>query len=246
MSKYFSNKNLKVITNIISGVQTYGQRYSEERNWGDFTQAYANTKNEVSITIGWAANYGDQARKLLQLIQKDYPEDFKNNDTANIAEDIKKSFVTKPYYQPKKNSNKANSIVKIITSPGGKKSQDKLFGELINKYLDAAYDFGVNQYNIQALMMWCEIMHLGGLTPTKRIFTRCGRNPAVDFILSCLKQDQQNGNTAEVGDKIFESRHQCCAKWIKQYADPQNIKEEDKVTMNFKNYYGKISNSGHD
>lgn len=246
MSKYFSNKNLKVITNIISGVQTYGQRYSEERNWGDFTQAYANTKNEVSITIGWAANYGDQARKLLQLIQKDYPEDFKNNDTANIAEDIKKSFVIKPYYQPKKNSNKANSIVKIITSPGGKKSQDKLFGELINKYLDAAYDFGVNQYNIQALMMWCEIMHLGGLTPTKRIFTRCGRNPAVDFILSCLKQDQQNGNTAEVGDKIFESRHQCCAKWIKQYADPQNIKEEDKVTMNFKNYYGKISNSGHD
>ena len=246
MSKYFSNKNLKVITNIISGVQTYGQRYSEERNWGDFTQAYANTKNEVSITIGWAANYGDQARKLLQLIQKDYPEDFKNNDTANIAEDIKKSFVTKPYYQPKKNSNKANSIVKIITSQGGKKSQDKLFGELINKYLDAAYDFGVNQYNIQALMMWCEIMHLGGLTPTKRIFTRCGRNPAVDFILSCLKQDQQNGNTAEVGDKIFESRHQCCAKWIKQYADPQNIKEEDKVTMNFKNYYGKISNSGHD
>lgn len=246
MSKYFSNKNLKVITNIISGVQTYGQRYSEERNWGDFTQAYANTKNEVSITIGWAANYGDQARKLLQLIQKNYPEDFKNNDTANIAEDIKKSFVTKPYYQPKKNSNKANSIVKIITSPGGKKSQDKLFGELINKYLDAAYDFGVNQYNIQALMMWCEIMHLGGLTPTKRIFTRCGRNPAVDFILSCLKQDQQNGNTAEVGDKIFESRHQCCAKWIKQYADPQNIKEEDKVTMNFKNYYGKISNSGHD
>ena len=80
----------------------------------------------------------------MQLIQKDYPEDFKNNDTANIAEDIKKSFVTKPYYQPKKNSNKANSIVKIITSPGGKKSQDKLFGELINKYLDAAYDFGVN------------------------------------------------------------------------------------------------------
>lgn len=245
MSKYFSDYNLQVITNIISGVQTYGQRYSTERNWGDFTQAYANTKNEVSITIGWAANYGDEARKLLQLIQADYPIDFQKNDTANIAEDIKKSFVIQPYYQPKKNSNKAKAIIAIITSQGGKKSQDKLFGQLIEKYLDNAITFGINQNNIAALMMWCQISHLGGSTPVKRIFNRCGKNPTLSAILSALKQDQQNGNSAEVGDKIFESRHSYCAKWIEQYAQTQN---EGGIiqTMDFSKYYGKISNSGHD
>ena len=133
MSKYFNDYNLHVITNVISGVETYGQRYSDQRNWGDFTQAYANTVNQHSITIGWAANYGEEARKLLKLIQTDYPEDFKNNDTANIASDITKSFTSKPYYQPKKNSKKAKAIIAIITSQGGKKSQDKLFAELIVK-----------------------------------------------------------------------------------------------------------------
>ena len=245
MSKYFSDYNLQVITNIISGVQTYGQRYSTERNWGDFTQAYANTANEVSITIGWAANYGNEARRLLQLIQTDYPADFQKNDTANIAEDIKKSFVSKPYYQPKKNSNKAKAIINIITSEGGKKSQDKLFGMLIENYLDSAIDFGINKNNIPALMMWCQICHLGGVNPAKRIFNRSGKNPTLYEILAALRKDQENGNTAEVGDKIFESRHSYCAKWIQQYAQAQN---EGGITqiMDFSKYYGKISNSGHD
>jgi hypothetical protein len=59
MSKYFNNENLHVITNIISGIETYGQQYSDERDWGNFTEAYAATANEVSITIGWASNYGE-------------------------------------------------------------------------------------------------------------------------------------------------------------------------------------------
>jgi len=63
--------------------------------------------------------------------------------------------VSKPYYQPKKNSNKAKAIINIITSEGGKKSQDKLFGMLIENYLDSAINFGINKNNIPALMMWC-------------------------------------------------------------------------------------------
>lgn len=250
MSKYFSDQNLHIITNIISGIETYGQRYSDERNWGDFTQAYANTKNQVSITIGWGAHYGDQARKLLQMIQTDYPEDFKKNDTANIAADIKKSFVKKPYYQPKKTSNKAKSIIAIITSQGGKKSQDKLFGELIEKYLTHAIDFGINKDNIKALMMWCQIQHVGGLGPVKRIFKRCGNNPTLDQIMAALKKDQQNGNTAEVGDKIYNSRHRCCYDWINKYVKDQTPaaqqKEEIKVSIDFSKYYGKISNCSSD
>ena len=251
MSKYFTNENLHIITNIISGVQTYGQRYSDQRDWSNYVEAYANTKNEVSITIGWAGNHGQMARKLLQLIQTDYPTDFKNNDKADIATDIKKSFTTKPYYQPKKNSAKGKSIINIISSTGGKKSQDKLFAETIENYLNHAISYGINKDNIKALMMWCEIEHLGGLSPTKRIFGRCGKNPSMDQIMNALKQDQSNGNTAEVGDKIFQSRHDCCYKWINQYAKTQNsttttTTKKSLVTTNFSKYYGKISNSGSD
>ena len=253
MSKYFNDKNLHIITNIISGIETYGQQYSDERDWGNFTQAYAATSNEVSITIGWASNYGDQARKLLKLIQTDYPDDFKNNDNANIAQDIKKSFIEQPYYQPTKNSSKAKSIIAIITSPGGKKSQDKFFYESIETYLDHAVEYGINKNNIKALMMWCQIEHLGGPIPVKRIFNRCGLNPSIDSIMAALKKDQQNGNTAEVGDKIFQSRHDCCYKWINQYVEDDNTNTNTKnsplytnISIDFTKYYNQISNSGSD
>lgn len=249
MSKYLNDENMHIITNIMSGIQTYGQQYSDERDWGNFTEAYAATANEVSITIGWASNYGEQARRLLQLIQTDYPDDFKNNDTAGIAQDIKNPFTKKPYYQPTKNSAKAKSIIAIISSLGGKKSQDKLFSELIDTYISHAIDYGINKDNIKALMMWCQIEHLGGSAPVKRIFGRCGLNPSMDAIISALKKDQQNGNSAEVGDKMFQSRHDCCYKWINQYVKDINNTNNISTTnsyIDFSKYYGKISNSGSD
>ena len=258
MSKYLNDKNLHILTNIMSGIQTYGQRYSDERDWGNFTPAYAATANEVSITIGWASNYGDQARRLLQLIQTKYPNDFYTNDKAGIAEDIKKSFTTPPYYQPARGSAKARSITAIISSPGGKKCQDELFAELIETYLDHAINYGINKNNIKALMMWCELEHLGGPSPVKRIFGRCGLNPSLDAIMMALKKDQQNGNTTEVGDRMFQSRHDCCYKWINQYVQEENLviiqSKEEKgsvnqvmtITIDFSKYYGLISNSGSD
>ena len=248
MSKYLNDYNLHVLTNVISGVQTSG-RYSDERNWGCFTEAYNCTPNEHSITLGWASNYGEKARKLLQMILEDYPEDFKKNDTAGIAEDIKKPFTTKPYYQVKKNSKKGKSIIAIITSEGGKKTQDKLFQESIEATLDNAIAFGINRNNIKALMMWCQIEHLGGPEPVKRIFRRCGTNPTMVAIMSALKKDKENGNTAEVGDEIFQSRHDKCYAWINEYCksqDEQEKKEVSKTMINFNSYYGKISNSGGD
>jgi hypothetical protein len=80
--------------------------------------------------------------------------------------------------------------VAIISSSGGKKSQDKLFAELIETYLEHAISYGVNKNNIKALMMWCELEHLGGSSPVKRIFNRCGLNPSLDEIMAALKKDQ--------------------------------------------------------
>ena len=45
-----------------------------------------------------------------------------------MAAAIKKPFTSQPYYQPAVGSTSAKAIVQIISSEGGKKTQDKLFG----------------------------------------------------------------------------------------------------------------------
>lgn len=274
MSKYLSDYNLKVLTNVISGVESYGQQYSTERRWDAWANAYTNSSAQHSITIGWAQNYGDSALELLKYIQKKYPAVFAKYDTADIATDIKRaSWVSQPYYQITKTSAKGKAIIAIITTPQGKKCQDDFFQIEIQLYLEAAKTYGLTMTNVHALMMWCEIRHLGGLGPTKRIFNRCGKNPTLDQIMAALKQDQNDtSNSNQVGDAKFQSRHDCCYKWIKQYAHVSNTqtqtteeevkketetqptpvvekKEEDnKVNMSvdFSKYYNKISNSGGD
>ena len=63
------------------------------------------------------------------MIQQDYPDDFQKNDINGlIATAIKKPFTSYPYYQPSVGSTSAKAIVQIISSDGGKKTQDKLFG----------------------------------------------------------------------------------------------------------------------
>src|SRR5699024_9205277 len=43
-----------------------------------------------------------------------------------------------------------------------------------------------------------------------------------DSIFASLKKDQQDtSNNNQVGDKKFQSRHECCVKWIKQYAEEE-------------------------
>lgn len=213
-SQYLSDYNLHVLTNMISGVESYHQTYSDERNWSSFAEAYDNTSNEVSITLGWAQNYGEEGRKLLQMIQAEYPDTFARLDSAGIAEDITRSWTSYPYYQISRTSAKAQVIVSIISSEEGKKVQDELFGQLMDKYLKNAVDFGIPTDNPIALCFWCEIEHLGGLNPVKRIFTRCNGDYSKDNIMSSLKQDQYDGaSDQQVGDSIFWSRHQCIYKW---------------------------------
>jgi peptidoglycan hydrolase-like protein with peptidoglycan-binding domain len=222
-SQYLSDYNMHVLTNAISGVESYHQTYADERNWGSYANAYANTSNEVSITIGWAQNYGESARTLLQMIQKEYPDDFAKYDTAGIADDLNHSWTSAPYYQPSKTSVKGQAIIAIITSDGGKKCQDEFFAQLMEKYLKNAVDFGVPVTNPEALCFFCEIEHLGGLKPAQRIFTRCNGDYSADSIMASLKQDQNDSSSSQqVGDSIFWSRHECCYKWFNQYLQVKN------------------------
>lgn len=215
MSKYLSDENLHVLTNVISGVESYGQRYSDERRWDAWADAYENTSNENSITIGWQQSFREEARELLQRIFIADKSLFRKLDTAGIEQDIRHSFA---YYMPRRGSAKYKAIIALITSDVGKRCQDEQFQALAEKYMTYAIEFGLTKNNPKALMFWVEIEHLGGLTAAKRIFNRCGKNPTTKQIMKALEKDQSDTSSSnQVGDKIFWSRHECCKAWIDKY-----------------------------
>ena len=89
-------------------------------------------------------------------------------------------------------------------------------------YIKNAEAYGVT--DIKAQMMWCEVEHLGGPKPVKRIFGRAAKPYTPETIFSSLLLDQKDtSNNNQVGDKKFQSRHECCVRWINQY-----VKEETK------------------
>ncbi len=75
---------------------------------------------------------------------------------------------------------------------------------------------------------------MGGLGPVKRIFGHAVKPYTPDFIFASLLLDQNDkSNDNQIGDRKFQTRHECCVKWIKQYvaADSNSAdKEGTKVT----------------
>lgn len=205
-------KQLEILTNIIGGVESGGQVYGQRR-YEAYAGKGANSENEKTCTLGWAQNYGNEARELCRMILKEDPGAFRGADTAGIEARLNQNWEALGW-NPSENEKKA--LIAIITTPTGKKCQDELFEQLMETYIKEAVAYGVG--TVPAQMMWCEIEHLGGLKPTKRIFGRAVKPYTPDGIYASLILDQQDtSNNNQVGDKIYQSRHQCCVKWIKQY-----------------------------
>lgn len=152
------------------------------------------------------------------ILEKD-PAAFRKADTAGIESKLSVDWVAAKWAPT---TAQKNALIAIITTPVGKECQDALFAELMEKYIKSAEEYGVT--SVPAQMMWCEIEHLGGLSPTKRIFARAAKPYTPDSIYQSLIQDQNDtSNNNQVGDKKFQSRHQCCVKWIKQYAAEEGV-----------------------
>ena len=203
---------LTILTNIIGGVESGGQTYGK-RKYGAYAGKAANADNEKTCTLGWAQNYGNEGRRLCQMILKADPKAFRTADTAGIEKKLSVDWEATRWNPTAKEK---AALIAIITTDAGKKCQDDLFKELMEKYIAEAEVYGVD--NIQAQMMWCEVEHLGGLKPVKRIFARAKKPYTPDTVYASLILDQKDtSNDNQVGDKKFESRHQCCVRWIKQY-----------------------------
>lgn len=207
-----TKEQLDILTNIIGAVESGGQIYGNRR-YDAYAGPYTNSDKEFTVTLGWAQNYGGEARRLCKMIFDKDPVAFRKVDTANIEDKLNVDWVAtrwNPTFAQKK------ALIAIITTDVGKECQDELFQELMLEYIEDAEQFGVT--SVQAQMMWCEIEHLGGLGPTKRIFTRASKPYTPDSIFASLVKDQNDtSNSNQVGDKKFQSRHECCVKWIKEY-----------------------------
>lgn len=227
-----NDKNMAVLTNIIGAVESGGQIYGNRR-YDAYAGPYTNSSKEVTCTLGWAQNYGNEGRKLCQMILKKDPAAFRKADTAGIESKLSVDWVAAKWNPT---TRQKNALIAIITTDAGKECQDALFAELMKKYIKSAEEYGVT--SVPAQMMWCEIEHLGGLSPTKRIFNRAAKPYTPDSIFVSLKKDQNDtSNNNQVGDKKFQSRHECCVKWIKQYIDDETMEKEIRYL---------ISNCGHD
>ena len=205
-------KYLDILTNIIGAVETGGQTYGKRR-YNAYVGPNNNTSKELTCTLGWAGNYGERARRLCKMIFDRDPVGFRKADNAGIEKKLSVNWETTKWHPTAKEK---AALIAIITTPTGKECQDALFQELMQAYLKDAEAYGVT--DIPSQMMWCEIQHLGGIKPVQRIFKRAEKPYTPDTIYSSLLLDQKDtSNNNQVGDKIFQSRHACCVKWIKQY-----------------------------
>ena len=60
-------QNMAVLTNVIGAVESGGQVYGKRR-YDAYAAPFTNSNVEHTVTLGWAQNYGYEARKLIIMI----------------------------------------------------------------------------------------------------------------------------------------------------------------------------------
>lgn len=215
-SPYITNSQMNVMLNVLGAVETGGQVYGQ-RDYADFTNPYKSSPNEHSSTAGAFQEYGENLRQLLLQIKKEYPVTFKKYDTANIASDISgKAWYDSNPYKVYNGSAKARAIVNIISSPQGRIVQNYRAIDLINSYLKhICGQLGVT--NVRAALYMAECEHLGGASPVDRVVKRASNRNSITALHKSLILDQKDkSNSYQIGDKIYQTRHDKCRSWIIQ------------------------------
>ncbi len=216
-------ENLIVLTNIIGAVESGGQIYGR-RNYAAYTGPRAAIPGEKTITLGWAQNYGYEARRLVKKILESDPETFRSLDTCkpSVETMLKVDWVA-AHWIPDEATR--DVLIALIDSESGHKAQDGLFTELMDTFIADCSELYTD--DIRAQMMYCEIRHLGGKNVVKRIFDRCEGDYTLNNIMGSLAKDQiDRTNDNQVGDSIYWSRHVKCKEFIEKYAVDETEPEE--------------------
>ena len=170
-----NNEEYKILINIIGCVESGGQVYGK-RNYAAYTEPYTNTLKEHTITLGYAQNYGNEGRKLLNNIY--------NTGKIKFSESVKKLLnVDWVSNRIKPDKTTKQEIINIISSETGKEEQDKLFKIMLEEFIQESVKY---TSDVKAQMMYAEIRHLGGKSAAERIFNRCSGNYSLENILNSL------------------------------------------------------------
>lgn len=211
--KWNDKRDYALLTNIIGAVESGGQVYGN-RNYAAYAGPYTNSSLEKTITLGWAQFYGNEAQKLIKSIKKKAPKTFAKLDSKGlIKKALTKNWVSTGW---KPSTAEKKVLIKLITSSIGKACQDAQFKEQMKSMVDSAKERFNN--NAWAILMYCEIAHLGGNGPADRIYARVGRKYTLPMIMASLKKDQSDKSSSnQVGDSKYWSRHVKCAQFIQKY-----------------------------
>lgn len=215
-------KNVEVLRKILYAVETGGQVYGKQR-YDAFIGAGANTPNEKAITIGAGQWYAGEAKRLLQEIQRADPVQFKHLDTQDIEGDLLHKNWSRYAISP--TSAKAKCIIKIISSPVGIKSQDKLMDTQIREYAESiTKTYGTMPDT--AMMECINIIHQGGAAALKRVLGKTVKPYTSERIYAALCTDPADkSNNNQVGD--YTTRQKKVIEMIRTYA----VEEEAKVNL---------------
>ena len=127
-----NQENMKVLINIIGAVESGGQIYGNRR-YNAYTPPYKNTSNEHTVTLGWAQNYGYEAKKLIQLIYDKNPSAFEKIDSSGtIYRMLSKDWVSIKW---KPTTSQKNILIELIDSPIGHEAQDELFAKVMQTFI---------------------------------------------------------------------------------------------------------------
>lgn len=224
-----TDKQKEVLRNIIYAVESGGHVYGDNK-YDCFIGAYTATDKEHAITIGTGQWMGVEAKTLLTKIRKADPALFKKLDIAGIGNDLDtKDWST---YNVAVNSSKATCIKKIISSTVGKKCQDELIIEQMEKYMAAAEKLGVVSLRAQA--MCANFTHQGGSKATERVLGKTKKPYTLDNIYAACCTDTGN----QVG--TYKDRQ----KFV--YENLKSRFPEDETSNPVKEEKHMISNCGHD
>ena len=207
----------KILGNILGAIESGDQIYGNLK-YDSYDPPYKNTPNEHTITIGWPQCYGPEAQELLRAIFNKNKKAFRKIDAALPAgkriENYLNRDITAMHWRP--SSKQKRVIVKLLTSPAGKACQDAQFRNYMKSFVrDCTSTYTRNAW---AVVMYCEIRHLGGKNGATRIFNACGGDYSLKRIMSVLKRDQANGRSNyQVGDKIFWTRHECVCTFLETF-----------------------------
>ena len=212
-----TKEDYKILANIIGAIESGDQIYGN-LNYGSYDPPYNNTPGEHTITIGWPQCYGPEAQELLKAIFNRDRAAFRKIDKALPSNKRIENYIYRDITAMRWNpsSKQKRVIIKLLKSKAGRECQDAQFRNYMKAFVhDCKARYTRNAW---AVVMYCQIRHLGGANGANRIFDACGGDYSLKNIMSVLKRDQYNSRSNyQVGDKIFWNRHQCVCTFLETF-----------------------------